>query len=522
MLQDDLRLTADPAGTLRTLRSIGGGIVRLSIPWAQLAPEPSSGVPPHGFNAGDPAAYPKANWARYDEIVRDARQDGIQLDFLLTGPAPLWATGAGAPPGVPAGIWKPSPPAFGQFARAVATRYSGRFTPAGAASPLPRVGFWEVWNEPNWGPSLAPQFPIRSTRILSAPEYRSLVDAEWSALQSTGHGRDTIVIGSLSPRGIPAPPGSALAAATQPSSPIGFTRLLYCADSSYRPLEGNAARQSGCPGRDGRIAPLPTTAPRPVQSDWVRNSPLSDQPAANRIGHGNPDTVEFPQIPNLMRALDRLQALYGSDRLLSVYNTEYEYITILRMSGTEYLSPATAAGYLNWAGVPDVARSTDRDNDAVPTLSTRSPDRAFTALVGFATGLIRYDGRPLPTFYSYRMPLFLPVTQTEHGRAPRGVGMRPPGAVRLPGHAPATVHPDPVPPDLERAVSDGHDNHARCRPKLLLRCAGEVPRQRRRPSAMAIPAGRLAAPRRRAGGPGDELQPERLGHDSVTSLSSAP
>ena len=65
---------------------------------------------------------------------------------------------------MPPGIWKPSPSAYGQFVQAVATRYTGHFIPTGNSPPLPRVQFWEVWNEPNWGSSLAPQFQIHSTR----------------------------------------------------------------------------------------------------------------------------------------------------------------------------------------------------------------------------------------------------------------------------------------------------------------------------------------------------------------------
>jgi hypothetical protein len=130
----------------------------------------------------------------------------------------------------------------------------------------------------------------------------------------------------------------------------------------------------------------------------------------------NPDTVEFPQIPNLMRALDRLHALYGSDTRPSIYNTEYGYITHPPNVGTEYLSPATAAGYLNWAEY-----LTWRDPRIATTMQYQlfdaKPGPSVYGFGGFATGLIRYDGKPLPTFYSYRMPLFLPVTQTEHGRA---------------------------------------------------------------------------------------------------------
>ena len=53
--------------------------------------------------------------------------------------------------------FEPSARAFGRFVTAVARRYSGRYVPSGAGSPIPRVDFWSVWNEPNQPGWLAPQ-----------------------------------------------------------------------------------------------------------------------------------------------------------------------------------------------------------------------------------------------------------------------------------------------------------------------------------------------------------------------------
>jgi hypothetical protein len=120
LFQDDTQLTANPPGTLATLRALGVARVRVSVTWASLARSPGSFVHPAGFDAADPAAYPAANWRIYDTIVKAALADGIGLDFTLTGPAPLWATGAGAPAGSPHGMWRPSVRAFGLFVTAVA------------------------------------------------------------------------------------------------------------------------------------------------------------------------------------------------------------------------------------------------------------------------------------------------------------------------------------------------------------------------------------------------------------------
>src|SRR5207248_1837885 len=139
----------------------------------------------------------------------------------------------------------------GSFMQAVATRYGGGYRPCSSCAPLPRVNFWEVWNEPNWGPSLAPQ-SVDGSRISTSPGiYRGLLDAGWGALQRTGHGHDTIVVGSLSPRGFKVPPSASLPQGLPGSfsttKPLPFLRTLYCLDSRYRLLRGGAAAAVGCP-----------------------------------------------------------------------------------------------------------------------------------------------------------------------------------------------------------------------------------------------------------------------------------
>ena len=111
-------------------------------------------------NGSDPNSYPAANWAPYDAIVRDARTDGIRVDFTVAGGAPRWAEGAHVPPQGLADksfAWKPNATFYGQFVHAVGERYDGSFTPAGDSSPLPAVRFWAIWNEPNFGQDLGPQ-----------------------------------------------------------------------------------------------------------------------------------------------------------------------------------------------------------------------------------------------------------------------------------------------------------------------------------------------------------------------------
>ncbi len=94
----------------------------------------------------------------------------------------------GPQPGAKYFAWKPNAADYGQFMQAIATRYGGKFTPAGQTSALPRVHFWTLWNEPNFGEVLGPQ-ATDTSRISYAPMlYRNLVRAGYSALARTGHG----------------------------------------------------------------------------------------------------------------------------------------------------------------------------------------------------------------------------------------------------------------------------------------------------------------------------------------------
>jgi hypothetical protein len=415
-------VTVDSAGVLAQLRSLGAGIVRVYVPWNSIAPNSNSRTMTKVFSAGDPASYPTTSWAPYDTIVRDAQRDGIRLNFLRSGGAPLWATASGEPRGGPPD-WKPSASLYGAFVHAIATRYSGNYTPAGSSSPLPGVHFWELWNEPNFGPDLAPQASDKS-RVATAPAvYRRLVGYGWAALQHTGHRGDTIVIGSLAPRGNSGPV-SRFAPQGYPgyfstTKPVTFTRYLYCVDASYRPLRRTAASAVGCPATAAVSRRFRASNPALFNASGFAIHPYPFNTAPTWPFERDSNDIEFSRISRFESMLDRLTHTYGSSRRLSIYNTEYGYITdppitaVVNKSGTigHYVSPATAARYLNWAEY----------------LSWRNPRMASTMQYllydadtrssNFATGLVLPGGRRKATYDAYRMPIFLPASSTRRGRS---------------------------------------------------------------------------------------------------------
>jgi hypothetical protein len=420
IIQDSTRMLSDPVGTMNTFRALGAGMVRVVVIWAQIAPQAQSRTAPHGFNAGDPASYPAANWAPYDEMVELAHADGLAVDLTLSGGAPRWAEG----PGIPSAAldnqfwaWRPSAKAFGQFARAVGERYSGTYTPPGQASALPRVSFWAIWNEPNFGEDLGPQAIDGSTVSVAPGMYRGLASQMWNSLQATGHGHDTILIGETAPLGLTgsARPGrpQGLPGNFGQTKPLQFLRTLYCVDSNYRELRGRAARAVGCPATAAGSRSFRNQNPALFKASGFADHPYPANSPPPVETSTDPDIAPFPRIPNLERALDRLQRIYGSGKRFPIYNTEYGYITNPpNRTASHFVSPATAGYYINWAEYlswkqPRVAT----------TMQYLLYDPLFTRDGGFASGLLFSNGTPKPVYSAYRLPLYLPVTSSQRGRS---------------------------------------------------------------------------------------------------------
>ena len=396
-------LNVDPVGTLDELQRLGVDTVHVYMHWADIAPDPSSTTKPD-FDATDPAAYPAAGWAPYDAIVQDTRARRMGLILDLVPPPPHWATGKGDPVPASEPQWRPSASEYGQFVRAVATRYSGHYVPPGASAPLPRVDFWSIWNEPNLGVELAPQAVPHSQVEVSGALYRGLVNAGWKALQATGHGHDTIMIGELGPAGATFGDAPGLFAAM---APLRFLRALYCVDSSYRPLRGAAARKRGCPTTAAGTKAFPAQNPGLFHASAFADHPYSFGLPPNRGTPDEPDYTDLIEVPKLEHVLDTLQRVYGSDTRFPIYSTEYGFQTSPPGPPEGTVSPATAAYYLNWAEYLTWQDPRLRSYDQY--LLQDGPGGYFT------TGLKFVNGTPKPTYAAFRMPLYLPVRSTSSG-----------------------------------------------------------------------------------------------------------
>jgi hypothetical protein len=435
IMEDDPLVLSQPQATLQRMRDLGVGVVRLSLRWDQIAPDPGSTKAPEHFDASDPAAYSAASWARYDNVAKDAAQLGMRLDLDITGGVPRWAE-AGKPPrtrGFQDVDWQPSAADFEAFVKAVGERYGGDYDPTidrlSTEDPndLPRVSIWSIWNEPNYGQTLSPQGRLGDLSVPNSPRiYRGLLAAGWTALQQTGHRSATILIGESGPR------GERDFGEFGPMRPIAFVQSLYCLSSSYRPLRGRLAELEGCPtsasgtrafrSRNPALFTASAFADHPYPYAGI-GKPLKPTPPTVEP-FNNPGYGSLADIGQLERALDRALRSYGSRRHYQIWDTEFGYITSppkpavdrTTRPPTYYVSQQTAAYYDNWAEYISYRNPRIASFDQYLLKDSVKPTRA-SDWGAFASGLIGYGGAAKGDYAAWRMPLYLPSTRTRPGHA---------------------------------------------------------------------------------------------------------
>lgn len=430
IIQDDGTVQANPAGAMATFASLGVTRVKITIFWNQFAPQPNSAKPPKNFKSANPASYPAKNWKWLDAAVRAAKADGIQVGLQPDAPAPNWAAGAGYKKHpIFGGSWNPSARDFNGFVKALGKRYSGTYKPTKGAKPLPRVNWWAIWNEPNFGYSLQPQTLDGGKVLHSAIEYRALVDAAWNALLSTGHSpkTDTILIGEVAPRGVGTTntknwsaynPGLGRMALA-----LVFMDQLYCTGQNGKMLTGKTAKQFSCPGS---AAKFKSQNPALFQATGWSIHPYGQGVAPNQTTYDcpklafcksangkkrNPYFADFASIPTVLKTMDHLQKVYGSNRKMQLWNTEFGYWsvppTVIKPSQKgEGISQQTAALYMNWAEYLSYL------NPRLMSYSQYVYQDGTTGIWG--SGLITATGKKKAEYPAYVMPFFMPTTKASH------------------------------------------------------------------------------------------------------------
>ena len=210
------------ARAYQRVSAAGARFVRLTLYWYEVAPV----ARPPRFRAADPAD-PAYRWAAFDAKVVNARANGLE-PLVTVMAAPPWAQ---APPAVePLNSHRPSAVEFRRFALAVARRYSGTF------NRLPRVRYWQAWNEPNLSIYLVPQL-VRK-RPVSPGMYRVLLNEFAAAVKSVNRS-NVVVAGGLAPFRDNTP---AVMAQNSDWGPLSFMRELLCLSTALKPKCTQRAR----------------------------------------------------------------------------------------------------------------------------------------------------------------------------------------------------------------------------------------------------------------------------------------
>jgi hypothetical protein len=409
----DNDLFTNPVGEIQEARALGFDRVKVNLAWNSVAPNATSTREPH-FDATDPAGYPASGWAIYDQIIRLCKQYHLGVDLTLAPYVPRWAEGPGEPkPATSPPTWNPNPAMFEQFAQAVGTRYSGHYTPKGQKSPLPRVSFWSIWNEPNQGSlGISPQ-AIDHNAVESSPyHYRLLADAAWTALQKTGHGSDTTLLGELAPIGNV---GAKYPGQFANMMPLRFVRALYCVGANLQPLRGQAATLRHCPATAAASKQFAAQNPVLFHATAFSAHPYPQALPPDESIPDGPDDVVLATLPKLFTTLDRVQQAYGSNKRFDVYSTEYGYQTNPPDTQQGYVTPKKAAAWLNWSQYISwrLPRLLSYDQyliaDPPPV-----PGKPYTR---FASGIVTYKGKRKPGWYAMRMPIWLPAAHASKGDA---------------------------------------------------------------------------------------------------------
>ena len=208
---------ADSEAAFAAARATGATVVRLILNWKAASPA----HPTAEFRASDPGD-PQYDWDNLDQQVREAHAQGLDpiVDIF---DAPTWATTGTTV----IGRYKPDVAKLAAFAAAAARRYDGSY------DGLPRVRYWQLWDEPNLAWLLRPQYA--GSTLQSPAIYRGMLNAFADAVHRV-HPDNSVIAGGTSPFHTRAGGKSSWG-----PGPLAFMRDLLCLSKKLTPTCHNPA-----------------------------------------------------------------------------------------------------------------------------------------------------------------------------------------------------------------------------------------------------------------------------------------
>lgn len=384
-MDDNLLLYRGPeraTATLRELKEIGVDRVRVTLHWHHFAPDATKARRPRGeLHYGPPV------FDNHDHLLREARELGIEVLVNVSGSAPLWATGNYRGRKLN-GEYKPDPVEFGRFVEMLGRRYDGRHRDENQGERrLPRIGTWSIWNEPNLGSRIQPQW--ERGRPASPAIYRRLVRSALAGLARSGHDNDIVLLGETAPR------GRDVKTRTISMRPGLFLRELFCLDRDLLPL-------TGCADFD--------TKGRFEVSGYAHHPYSITSPPD--LPHPHPDDITLADRDRLTRILDAAAGLSRIPPALPLWYTEYGYQT-LPPDPIRGVTPENHAAWLvkaermTYLDDRVVALTQFQLLDDPPRRQFKRTDRRYWGT--YQSGLKYVEGRRKPAYDAYRLGLDAPA-----------------------------------------------------------------------------------------------------------------
>ena len=275
-------------------------------------------------------------------------------------------------------------------------RYGGEYTDENQGqATLPRVGTWSVWNEPNQGTWLAPQWQrnrrTRKWEPVGPRYYRRLYRAATDGLARSGHGEDIVLLGET------APLGNRPRTVRTHMKPLVFMRELFCLGANLKPLSAATARRRGC-DYASRGA---------LKVSGYAHHPYSVTSAPGTVSK-DPDVAILGDADRLKRVLDAAARAHRLGAGTPLWYTEHGYQTrppdpIRGVSLDEQAAWNSQAEQITRADARVAAHSQFLLRDDEPISSFPASDPRYWGT--YQTGLEFADGSAKPALNAYRLPL---------------------------------------------------------------------------------------------------------------------